>query len=188
MAHIQVTSAGLTVWEDAACVDSWDAAVCGFKTAISSTTGPITSPTDSFFYARGPAGLQGDVDYAAFSKSFFEGEGREQELLNDPNRVAMDAYTGLASAVWKFTAPGQYGPSAHMVMAGYFAPNALDLSAGHNNGFGTTSLIMKSSDCGGWVLSAGANARKNAFNQYLGDLGLATESDNLDCETMWPDL
>lgn len=98
LAHIQVTSSGLTVWEDPDCAGVNDAVLCGFKTTIA-------SPASSFFYGRGPAHLQGDAEYAAFSKSFFEGEGREQELLNDPNRVAMDAYTGLASAVWKYMTP-----------------------------------------------------------------------------------
>lgn len=105
--------------EDASCVNSTDASVCGFKTTL-------TSPASSFFYGRGPLLLQGDVKYAAFSRAFFEGYDRSDMLLNDPDRVATDGYTSWASAIYQWMTKNGYGPSAHNVLTGFWVPNATD--------------------------------------------------------------
>lgn len=46
--------------------------------------------------------LKGDKEYAEFSKAFYEGFDRSQELLDNPDRVASDGYVGLSSAMWKY--------------------------------------------------------------------------------------
>ena len=133
---------------------------CGFK------TDGLVSPESSLFYARGPLGLKGDTEYAAFSKAFYEGFDRSYELLNEPDRVSDDAYTGFASALWKHMVGREYGPSMHNVMTGFYQPNSSDLAAGHTAGFGTTMQIVDSSVCGTWSQSQGSMNRVNMFKGY----------------------
>ena len=130
--HIHHESDGLNQLEDPVCKNSISEADCGFKTA------GVTSPATSFFYERGPLALKGDTEYAAFSKAFYEGYDRSEELLSYPNRVSEDGYFGFASALWKFMVPKKSEPSAHNVMTGFYVPNGADLQAGHTAGFGTT--------------------------------------------------
>ena len=87
----------------------------------------MTIPADSFFYARGPLALKSDVEYAAFSRAFYEGYDRSSELLENPNRVSNDGYVGFTSALYKWMVPEKSSPSAHNVMTGFFVPNASDL-------------------------------------------------------------
>lgn len=114
----------------------------------------MDTPSSSLFFARGPFGLIGDKEYAAFSKEFYEGYDRSDELLNYPERVAEDAYVGLSSAIWKYMQPRNNGPSMHSIMTGFFKPNGSDTQAGHVAGFGTTILANDPTECGGWVKSA----------------------------------
>jgi len=55
--------------------------------------------------ARGPLGLSDTNDYKSFSKVFYEGFDRSNELVDEPERIANDGYVGLASAVWKYMTP-----------------------------------------------------------------------------------
>jgi len=129
-AHMYYNSNGMQDLKDPACANSI-APECRFKSNLS-------SPESSMFYARGPMGLKGDKEYAAFSKVFYEGFDRSAELLNNPNNVSDDGYVGFASALWKHMVPRKAEPSMHNVMSGFYVPNAADLQAGHSAGFGTT--------------------------------------------------
>jgi len=70
LANVHISSNGLTELEDPACVGSTDEASCAFK------SGSLDTPPDAFYYARGPLGLQGDQQYADFSRLFYEGYNR----------------------------------------------------------------------------------------------------------------
>lgn len=180
--HVYHSSNGMSEVKDPACADSTSVTDCGFK------TDQITSLESSFFYGRGPLALKGDVQYAAFSKAFFEGFDRSSDLLDDPNRVSDDGYTSFASALWKYMVPLPSQPSAHNVMSGFYVPNSSDLQAGHTAGFGTTIQIFDKTHCGTWHKSQGSIDRVNLFKSYEEDLGLAAETQNLNCERMWSDF
>ena len=136
----------------------------------------MTVPESSFFFARGPMGLKGAKEYAAFSKDFYEGYDRSEELLNYPERVSEDAYVALSSALWKFMEPMNNGPSSHSVMTGFYVPNASDNQAGHKDGFGTTTFAIAKELCSDWNKSQGSKDRADYFNDMLEDL----EHKNLD--------
>lgn len=144
---------------------------CGYK------TDGTTSPVDSYFYARGPLGLQQDTEYAEFSKAFYEGYDRSSELLEHPNRVSDDGYVGFTSALFKWMVPAsKTEPSAHNVMTGFFVPNASDLGAGHKDGFGTTMLILKNGICGSGTRVTEATDLVNKFTSFQADLGMTADS------------
>ena len=98
-AHMFHESAGLSQLKDPACMYSVSEADCGFKTA------GMASPASSLFFGRGPIALQGDQEYAAFSKVFYEGYNRSDELLNNPDYISDDGYFGFASALYRFMVP-----------------------------------------------------------------------------------
>jgi len=133
-------------------------------------------------------GLKGAKEYAAFSKDFYEGYDRSEELLNYPERVSEDAYVALSSALWKFMEPMNNGPSSHSVMTGFYVPNASDNQAGHKDGFGTTTFAIAKELCSDWNKSQGSKDRADYFNDMLEDLGLDKETSNLYCEKMWSDF
>lgn len=152
-AHIYHTSNGMTELKDPDCAYSTNVADCGCK------GNTIVSPESSYFYARGPMGLYGDTEYANFSKAFYEGFDRSDELLNAPDLVSDDGYFGFSSALWKWMVPKAGEPSAHSVMTGFYMPNSSDLQAGHTAGFGTTINIFDQPLCGTGSNTQGANER-----------------------------
>ena len=156
--------------KDPNCATSISEDDCGFK-----TTG-VTSPANSFFYARGPLGLKTDLEYADFSKAFYEGYDRSSELLDHPDRVSDDGYVGFTSALYKWMVPEKSSPSAHNVMTGFFVPNASDLGAGHKDGFGTTMLIIDGSICGSGTRVAAANELVNKYTSFQADLGMTADT------------
>ena len=98
-AHMFHESAGLSEVKDPTCANSISEADCGFKTV------GVTSPASSLFYGRGPLALQGDQEYAAFSKVFYEGYNRSDMLLSNPDYVSDDGYFGFSSALYRFMVP-----------------------------------------------------------------------------------
>jgi hypothetical protein len=119
---------------------------------------------------RGPMMISGD-DYPEFSASFFEGYDRSEKFQENPGLVGDDGYFGFASAIWKYMHIESPGPSAHSVITGNFVPNAGDLQAGHNGGFGTAILVLSKDDCGGWTQKPGATELANKYNDNLVMLG-----------------
>ena len=86
--------------KDPNCEVSTSVADCGYITDPN-----LTIPADSFFYSRGPFALKIDLEYAAFSRAFYEGYDRSSELLSNPNRVSDDGYVGFTSALYKWMVP-----------------------------------------------------------------------------------
>ena len=99
---------------------------------------------------RGPFRLAGNDQYRGFSESFYEGSNTANRLITEPDLVSSDGYVAMASAMWRYMARMENGPSAHVVMSGFYTPNSADLSAHHKDGFGTALLILSPNDCSAW--------------------------------------
>ena len=182
-AHIKTSSTTLTIVKDLSCVNSTNAATCGFK-----QTADLKSPASSFFYGRGPLALQGDLDYARLSLIFYEGFDRRSELINNPYRVADDSYVAFASAMYRFMVPKLPAPSAHNVMTGFYVPNATDVKSGLPAGFGSTIQILSKSDCAKKIDTTGGMDRAKNYKDIMKALSLTADTKTLSCASSWGDF
>lgn len=137
---------------------------------------------------RGPLRLLTTNKYAAFSDSFYDGLDRENELLENPDRVSTDGYISLASAIWRFMTPATNGPSPHAIMAGFFVPNSGDIAAKHYDGFGSTIVALSSADCQ-WSETTASQTRQQNFKDNLDSIGLSSaDEENLSCAQAYADF
>ena len=86
-------------------------------------------------------------EYNDFSSSFYDGLDRENELVDNAERVSTDGYVSWSSAIWRYVTPAPYGPSALGVMSGFFTPNTADTNIKHYAGFGTSMVILNTNVC-----------------------------------------
>lgn len=138
--------------------------------------------------ARGPLGLLGEPQYSAFSQAFYEGFDTSDKLVENPDLVAEDGYTAMASAMWLWMTKQGTGPSPHSIMTGFYQPNSADLQAGHTAGFGSVMLLLSKDDCTAWQEKQTSISMQEQFVSYEQDLGLTPDTQNLGCKRMWADF
>jgi len=129
---------------------------------------------------RGPLMIELS-EYNDFSSSFYDGLGREEELITNESRVSTDGYVSWSSAIWRYVTPAASGPSALGVMSGYFTPNASDIGIKHYAGFGTTMVILNTAVCT-WSENNNSLALQSDFESLIDSIGLnSSDEDNLSC-------
>lgn len=99
----------------------------------------------SYYYTRGLGKLHGNKDYGMFSEFMF---GDKSVLLEDPDRVVNEPWLAFASSIWRWMTPVSPTPSNHELVTGQWVPNAVELSAGLNQGLGVTIVASFGSLCG----------------------------------------
>lgn len=63
-------------------------------------------------------------------------------MLENPDLLATDGYTALASAMWFYMSPQAPKPSIHELATKQYVPNASDVTLGLGSVFGATTMVI----------------------------------------------
>ncbi|ROS05552.1 chitodextrinase [Sinobacterium caligoides] len=134
------------------------------------------------YFGRGAKQLSYNYNYGPFSQAIY---GDVNTLLDNPEKVA-DTWLNLASAVFFYLYPQPPKASMLHVIDGTWEPNASDIAAGREAGFGVTTLIINGGvECGGATEHQQSQNRIDYYKGLADYLGVPIPDDEvLGCANM----
>ena len=170
-AHFQQETAGLFYLEEIN------------KSPYCSTTAWVTAAypcvSGQMYYGRGAKQLSWNYNYGAFSRAMY---GDAMILLNNPDLVAT-TWLNFAATMWFFVSPQPPKPSMLQVLDGSWTPNANDLSANLQPGFGVTTMIINGAlECG--FSSQQAQNRATYYADFAQKMSVDITGEKLNCNDM----
>ncbi|EEF36640.1 class I chitinase, putative [Ricinus communis] len=112
-------------------------------------------------------------------------EGINQDLLNNPDRVATDPVISFEAAIWFWMTPQSPKPLCHDVITGNWVPSANDIGAGRLPGYGLLTNIINGGLEWGIPNDSRVNSRIGFYKRYCEMLGV-DPGENLDCFNQRP--
>lgn len=98
------------------------------------------------YSGRGPIQISWNYNYGQASEIIY---GNKNILLNNPEKVGLDAVLAFETAIWFWMAPQYPKPSCHDIMTGGWLPNDYDLSKKRYPGLGmTVNIVNGGLECG----------------------------------------